>query len=101
MRRPSWRPLGEPSFTTVMAMACPAPRSSATDLVEPLLQRHAIELLEPEAGEDLNARLHLVECVVERRPLHLVRALHGRRILDAPVGRQRLARPDRTHLAGR
>src|SRR4029079_1666056 len=63
-----------------------------------MLQRHAIELLEPEAGEDLNPGIQLAERMVERLALHRVCALYRRRILDAPVGGHRLTRPNRAHL---
>jgi len=68
-----------------MQFACRA------DFVEPSLQREAVERIEPEAGEELDARVELPERPIERAPLVFIGANECGRILDAPMGGHRLA----------
>ena len=77
------------------------PFRAAADLVEPLLQGQPVELVERQAREDGQPVLELGERPEERAALLLVGAFDGRGILDAPVRRHRLARPDRADLARR
>lgn len=69
--------------------------SQLADLVELSLQRELVEQVEAQARENLEPRIELDERGVERAGLCLVRALDGRRILDPPMCRDRLAWPHR------
>jgi hypothetical protein len=63
-----------------------------------VLERQAIQLIDPQAGEQLQPRVELSKGAIEGAPLIFDCAGHDGRIRETPVSRHRLSRPDRTDL---
>ena len=68
--------------------------AALADLVQSLLQLHAIERLEWKAREDLDATLEFAEGLPEGEPPVGLRALDCGRIFHTPMSGHRLPRPD-------
>src|SRR5664280_2422707 len=71
-----------------------------SDLAHPALDRHAVQRLQRQIDEELHSVPYLPQGLPESFALHLVRAFHSGWIGKAPVRRDRLPWPQRTHLAG-
>src|SRR6266853_1828303 len=71
------------------------------DRVELPLQRQLIERLEPQTREDLDTCVELPKRRSESLGFLLVGPFYFRRIVDTPMGRHGLSRPERTRFLGR
>lgn len=72
-----------------------------TDVVELRFEPNAVQGMERQTHEQLDARLQDQKRVPKRPALHLFRACGCSRIFYTPVGTDRLPRPDRTNLTRR
>src|SRR4051812_42209663 len=66
-----------------------------------VMNRMFLEHVQRQAEEDIDARHDLAEDLVEHRALFLVGTDGGRRVLEAPVCRDGMARPERAGFIGR
>ena len=73
---------------------------SLSELPQPRLQRQAVECFDRQGAEQLHARFDRVVDVGEDLAPLRIRAFGGGGIGKAPMRGDRLARPDRAHLAG-
>ena len=71
-----------------------------SDLIKPLLQREAAQLVDGQAGEQLDAPFQDQERFKEGFPFSIVRSFHLGRVRHAPVSGQGLAGPVGTLLGG-
>src|SRR3972149_10534153 len=71
------------------------------DLFEPLLQRQAIEGIEPKAGENFDAVFQFPVNAEKEATLFFVGTGEGYRIAHAPMRSYRLPWPSRADFAGR
>jgi hypothetical protein len=72
-----------------------------SDLIDPPLERNAIQTLGAQAGKRSDPAFEDAEGVAKRLAADGLRSLHGGGIEHAPMAGDGLARPNRTDLAGR
>src|SRR3984893_17160525 len=74
--------------------------TATADLVDVAFDRQAVKLLDRQRHKKLDAVFERDIRLAESFPLLSVRVLHGSRVRHAPMGGDRIARPDRTDFAG-
>src|SRR5690349_14776185 len=86
---------------SVTASGRPGLGRGLADRVQPALERELVQARDRQAGEDLDARVEVAVDALEVGEGLLLAADERGRVLDAPMRRHRLPRPDRADLVRR